>query len=176
MPYGHTAIRVQRWLTPLPTYPYYLNSRVFTLRPRSDEIEAPAGMKAPTTPRPTVRVVIVPGNGCDDLIGANWYLWMAERLRCEGRFAEVVAEVMPDPHKARRKVRPRWLIVQRRWSCESSAARLRCGCPSCSARSRWMSAPSSSATALAPSPRCGCSRTSACTAPCSRRPAVWTES
>lgn len=52
------------------------------------------------------RVVILPGNGCDDLVGANWYLWMAERLRAEGRFSEVVARTMPDPHMAKRKV---WL-------------------------------------------------------------------
>ena len=49
------------------------------------------------------RVVIVPGNGCDDLVGANWYLWMAERLRAEGHFSEVVARTMPDSHAARRK-------------------------------------------------------------------------
>lgn len=52
------------------------------------------------------RVVILPGNGCDDLVGANWYLWMAERLRAEGRVSEVVARTMPDPHMAKRKV---WL-------------------------------------------------------------------
>ena len=53
-----------------------------------------------------LRVVIIPGNGCESLVGANWYLWMAERLRSEGHFAEVVAQTMPDPHAARRKI---WL-------------------------------------------------------------------
>jgi len=54
----------------------------------------------------SLRVVIIPGNGCDSLVGANWYLWMADRLRSEGRFSAVTASVMPDPHAARRKI---WL-------------------------------------------------------------------
>ena len=53
-----------------------------------------------------MRIVIVPGNGCDNILDANWYAWLDKRLRDCGQFDEVVCETMPDPHKARRSV---WL-------------------------------------------------------------------
>ena len=53
-----------------------------------------------------MRVVILPGNGCDDVRNANWYGWMASRLEKEGKFSEVVLQDMPDPLRARRSI---WL-------------------------------------------------------------------
>ena len=53
-----------------------------------------------------VRAIILPGNGCDDIMRANWYGWLHGRLEEEGRFSEVVCCTMPDPHRARRKI---WL-------------------------------------------------------------------
>ena len=53
-----------------------------------------------------MRAIILPGNGCDDILSANWYSWLQERLQSEGRFSEVVCKTMPDPHRARRKI---WL-------------------------------------------------------------------
>ena len=53
-----------------------------------------------------MRVVILPGNGCDDVRNANWYGWMASRLEREGKFSEVVLRDMPDPLRARRSI---WL-------------------------------------------------------------------
>lgn len=53
-----------------------------------------------------VRAVIVPGNGCDDILHANWYAWLQRRLLADGRFSEVVCQTMPDPHRARRSI---WL-------------------------------------------------------------------
>ena len=53
-----------------------------------------------------MRIVIVPGNGCDDINDANWYAWLDKKLRDSGRFSEVLCKTMPDPHRARRKI---WL-------------------------------------------------------------------
>ena len=53
-----------------------------------------------------LRVAIVPGNGCDNIANANWYSWLAERLRASNRFSEVACRTMPDPHAARRSI---WL-------------------------------------------------------------------
>jgi len=53
-----------------------------------------------------MRIAIVPGNGCDDILSANWYGWLDGRLRESGRFSEVLCETMPDPHRARRHI---WL-------------------------------------------------------------------
>ena len=53
-----------------------------------------------------MRIAIVPGNGCDNILDANWYAWLDKRLRDCGRFDEVMCQTMPDPHKARRSV---WL-------------------------------------------------------------------
>ena len=53
-----------------------------------------------------MRIVIVPGNGCDNILDANWYAWLDKRLRDSGRFSEVKCETMPDPYKARRSI---WL-------------------------------------------------------------------
>jgi len=60
----------------------------------------------PATCVSTMRVAIVPGNGCDDINQANWYAWLDKRLRDSGRFADVQCQTMPDPHKARRHI---WL-------------------------------------------------------------------
>lgn len=53
-----------------------------------------------------MRLVIVPGNGCDDIMSANWYGWMQQRMQREAKFDEVVAQTMPDPNLARRQI---WL-------------------------------------------------------------------
>ena len=53
-----------------------------------------------------MRLVILPGNGCDDILRANWYGWLQQRMQREAKFDEVVATTMPDPHLARRKI---WL-------------------------------------------------------------------
>ena len=54
----------------------------------------------------SMRIAIVPGNGCDDINDANWYAWLQDRLRKSGRFTAVACQTMPDPHKARRHI---WL-------------------------------------------------------------------
>ena len=48
----------------------------------------------------------MPGNGCDDVMSANWYAWLDKRLRESGRFTDVQCRDMPDPHRARRSI---WL-------------------------------------------------------------------
>lgn len=48
------------------------------------------------------RLVIAPGNGCDDILDANWYGWLYERLRAENLFESVVCRDFPDPYQAKR--------------------------------------------------------------------------
>ena len=49
-----------------------------------------------------MRIAIVPGNGCDDIMTGNWYAWLADRLAQSGRFSEVLCKTMPDPYRAQR--------------------------------------------------------------------------
>ena len=54
-----------------------------------------------------MRLVIVPGNGCSDVRSSNWYGWMEQRLRADGRFSGGVhLRDMPDPVDAKRSI---WL-------------------------------------------------------------------
>jgi uncharacterized protein len=52
------------------------------------------------------RVVIIPGNGCYDIMNSNWYGWLFEFLRERRDIREVICENMPDPDLARASV---WL-------------------------------------------------------------------
>ena len=49
-----------------------------------------------------MRVIILPGNGCRDVRSSNWYGWLADRLKIENDFEEVILKDMPDPVRARR--------------------------------------------------------------------------
>jgi len=49
-------------------------------------------------------VIILPGNGCTNTRGSNWYGWLADRLTAAG--IEVGIENMPDPMTARESI---WL-------------------------------------------------------------------
>jgi len=46
-----------------------------------------------------MRFIILPGNGCTNILKSNWYSWLAEELR--SRSLEVAIENMPDPYVAR---------------------------------------------------------------------------
>ncbi|CAD7953830.1 unnamed protein product [Amoebophrya sp. A120] len=51
--------------------------------------------------------MILPGNGCDEdtLVGANWYLWLAQQLQtCVPNLSSVICKPMPDPDVARASV------------------------------------------------------------------------
>jgi predicted alpha/beta hydrolase family esterase len=49
-----------------------------------------------------MRVVIVPGNGCTNIMQSNWYGWLKHSL--DERGVDCVAQNMPDPYKARREI------------------------------------------------------------------------
>jgi len=46
-----------------------------------------------------MRFIILPGNGCTDILRSNWYGWLATELR--SREIEVAIENMPDPYTAK---------------------------------------------------------------------------
>jgi uncharacterized protein len=52
------------------------------------------------------RVVVIPGNGCYDIMNSNWYGWLHEVLRERHDIQEVICENMPDPDRARATI---WL-------------------------------------------------------------------
>ena len=52
------------------------------------------------------RVVLVPGNGCDDIMSSNWYGLLYEVLRERHEIHEVICQNMPDSHRARASI---WL-------------------------------------------------------------------
>lgn len=49
-----------------------------------------------------MKVIILPGNGCTNILQSNWYGWLRSAL--EVRDVHCVAENMPDPHKAQRNI------------------------------------------------------------------------
>ena len=49
-----------------------------------------------------VKVVILPGNGCSNIVKSNWYGWLQRTLTNEN--IECIAMNMPDPNQARRNI------------------------------------------------------------------------
>jgi predicted alpha/beta hydrolase family esterase len=49
-----------------------------------------------------MKVIILPGNGCTDVLDSNWYGWLKSSLEDAG--VTCIAENMPDPYQARRKI------------------------------------------------------------------------
>lgn len=49
-----------------------------------------------------VKVIILPGNGCTNVLRSNWYGWLHKTLNSAGM--ECIAENMPDPYNARRNI------------------------------------------------------------------------
>jgi predicted alpha/beta hydrolase family esterase len=49
-----------------------------------------------------MKVVVLPGNGCTQILQANWYGWLQRALTAEG--IQCIAETMPDPRQARRNI------------------------------------------------------------------------
>ena len=49
------------------------------------------------------KLMIVPGNGCDDIKDGNWYYWLAKQLRKSFPQHEIICETMPDPYEAKEK-------------------------------------------------------------------------
>jgi predicted alpha/beta hydrolase family esterase len=49
-----------------------------------------------------MKVVILPGNGCTNILQSNWYGWLQKTLLSQG--IDCAAKNMPDPHKARRSI------------------------------------------------------------------------
>lgn len=47
-------------------------------------------------------MVILPGNGCTNVLRSNWYGWLHQTLNAAG--IECVVENMVDPHRARRQL------------------------------------------------------------------------
>ena len=48
-----------------------------------------------------IHVMILPGNGCHPIERANWYSWLAEKLKQHKQVEKVVCSTMPDPNDAR---------------------------------------------------------------------------
>lgn len=48
------------------------------------------------------RVIILPGNGCTNILQSNWYGWLKSALEKKG--VQCTAENMPDPYQARRSI------------------------------------------------------------------------
>jgi predicted alpha/beta hydrolase family esterase len=70
------------------------------------------------------RVIILPGNGCDDVRDANWYHSVEKDLQARiskrewGESIKVVLEDMPDPYVARRDV---WLpFIHKELGCDEN--------------------------------------------------------
>jgi uncharacterized protein len=55
-----------------------------------------------------MKVVIVPGNGCSNILKSNWYGWLHGVLNSQN--IECIAQDMPDPNKARRSI---WIPFMR---------------------------------------------------------------
>jgi len=49
-----------------------------------------------------MKVILLPGNGCTNVLRSNWYGWLHRELNNAG--ISCIAENMPDPHKARRNI------------------------------------------------------------------------
>lgn len=58
-------------------------------------------------PLPKIGLMILPGNGCNDIRAGNWYGWMANQLEsfskvnCDKFDLTVICETMPDPIQAK---------------------------------------------------------------------------
>lgn len=66
---------------------------------------------------PTVRVVIVPGNGSGDVYDSNWYGWLHRTLDDPSAGVEAVLQNMPDPVGARENI---WLpFMQDELGCDA---------------------------------------------------------
>eukprot|EP00640_Fibrocapsa_japonica_P006584 CAMPEP_0113946114 /NCGR_PEP_ID=MMETSP1339-20121228/54619_1 /TAXON_ID=94617 /ORGANISM="Fibrocapsa japonica" /LENGTH=185 /DNA_ID=CAMNT_0000952037 /DNA_START=49 /DNA_END=606 /DNA_ORIENTATION=+ /assembly_acc=CAM_ASM_000762 len=50
------------------------------------------------------RVVIVPGNGCTDVLNSNWYGWLADEIRQKWPGVDVIVRDMPDPYVAKESI------------------------------------------------------------------------
>lgn len=52
------------------------------------------------------KIIILPGNGCDDIKRSNWYSWLQKELQrsLSGREVRVICEAMPDPYEAKEEV------------------------------------------------------------------------
>ena len=42
--------------------------------------------------------MIIPGNGCAPIEMANWYCWLANKLKQKYPKADIICKTMPDPH------------------------------------------------------------------------------
>ena len=49
-----------------------------------------------------MKVIILPGNGCTNILRSNWYGWLQSELTSVG--ITCIAENMPDPYHARRDI------------------------------------------------------------------------
>ncbi len=49
-----------------------------------------------------MKVIILPGNGCTNVLRSNWYGWLHQALNSAG--ITCIAENMPDPYNARRNI------------------------------------------------------------------------
>jgi predicted alpha/beta hydrolase family esterase len=49
-----------------------------------------------------MKVVILPGNGCTQILRSNWYGWLKNTLQEQN--IQCIAENMPDPNQARRSI------------------------------------------------------------------------
>src|SRR5690348_10135778 len=47
------------------------------------------------------KLMIIPGNGCDNINDANWYYWLATKLKIEFPQADIICRTMPDPYEAK---------------------------------------------------------------------------
>lgn len=48
-----------------------------------------------------IHLMIIPGNGCDRIERANWYCWLADKLKAHPRVEKVVCTTLPDAQHAR---------------------------------------------------------------------------
>ena len=50
------------------------------------------------------KLMIIPGNGCDDIEDSNWYQWLANSLKAQIPNLDIICETMPDPYNARASI------------------------------------------------------------------------
>ena len=50
------------------------------------------------------KVVLIPGNGCQNIETSNWYGFMRTQLQETGLFSDVMMKNMPDPFEAKRNI------------------------------------------------------------------------
>ena len=50
------------------------------------------------------KVVLIPGNGCQNIEASNWYRYMQTELQQTTLFSDVVMKNMPDPFEAKRDI------------------------------------------------------------------------